>query len=212
MPDLEEKLFHAYPEEGELVHEFSEEFEKKMEKLINRARQKESFGIPVSTGKRIAAIIIAAMIGFLTASLSVEAVREKLFDFVKKVHEIYTETIYIVPEGKVGKFEPLYPDYIPRGYELTIKDTDKTFLYLCYENKEKNSFFIQEEQIKDMSLYMDNEYIKEEEAYINNWKGKICYKKDGRIRSIWETDNCIYIVSATDLSKKKVLKICESLK
>ena len=55
-------------------------------------------------------------------------------------------------------------------------------------------------------------YIKEEEAYINNWKGKICYKKDGRIRAIWETDNCIYIVSATDLSKKKVLKICESLK
>ena len=42
MPGLEEKIMKAYPEEGEFTHEFSESFEKRMEKLLARMRKKDT--------------------------------------------------------------------------------------------------------------------------------------------------------------------------
>ncbi|MGN0332126.1 MAG: DUF4367 domain-containing protein [Lachnospiraceae bacterium] len=217
MPALEEKLFHAYPEEGELVHEFSEEFEKKMEKLINRARQKESYGIPVCTGKRIAAIIIAAMIGFLLASLHtkalpIEHILKKFYSYDEIVYEKATERRFTVPDEKSGEFKPMEPIYIPKGYELTDKDGDETFSYLCYKNPEGDSFFITQEQIIDgMVVSEDNEYVSEEEIIIHGFQGRISYKENGTIHIRWESDSTLYITAGNRLSKEELLKVCKSL-
>lgn len=218
MPSLEEKIMRAYPKEEELTHEFSEEFERKMKKLIKRAAQKEKYGLPVTTGRRIAAAVAVGLIGAMivsmtTKALNMEYIKTKLYEFVRTVYETHTESRYSAPQDKVGEFVPLYPAYIPEGYELTIEDQDETFLVLSYEDGKGDSIFIQQEQVIDGMIFSeDNEYADEENVYIQEWEGKLYYKNDGTIRARWDTSNCIYVVSATNLSRKDVLKICESLK
>lgn len=218
MPALGEKIAQAYPEEEKLVHEFSEEFEKKMKKLIKRARYKEWYGIPISTAKRIAAMILVALIVFLltavhTKAFPMERIIEKLFSYQETVYDKETDRRFEIPEGKAGEFVPLHPTYIPEGYELVIEDGDDTFSYLSYEKSETDGFFIQQEQVLDgMIVSDDNEYIKEEKTKIHGYPGSISYKEDGQIHIRWESDSTLYWVAADQLSKDELIKICEGLK
>lgn len=217
MPALEEKIMRAYPKEEELAYEFSEEFERKMERLMKRAAQKEKYGLPVSTGKRIAAAIAIGLIGVMvlavnTKALNMEFIRTKLYEFTQTVYDTYIERRYTAPEDKVGEFVPLYPEYIPEGYELAIEEADDTSLLLSYENKEESCLVISQEQIQDgMSVSDDNEYISESPVEILGHQGKISRKEDGQIHIRWESENTLYLVGADGLTEEELLKVCESL-
>lgn len=218
MPKLEEKLMKAYPEDVEFTHEFSAGFEKRMEKLLTRIRQKERYGIPIRTGARIAAAIALILAGSVVVSvntdaLSLERIREKLYEYTQVIHKKETEKRYYAPEEKVGEFVPLYPSYIPEEYELVIEDEDETFLVLSYENKRKDVLFIEQDQIVDgMVVGEDNEYVREKETDILGFTGRICYKEDGAIHIWWESENTRYLVAADNVNEKELIKVCESLK
>lgn len=68
--------------------EFSEKFERKMDKLIRR-RNKPYFNL-ICTGGRRAACIVAAIIILSASSLSVEAVREVVHDFFMSIFGDHT--------------------------------------------------------------------------------------------------------------------------
>ena len=61
-------------------HEFSDKFNRKMKKLI--ARQKKQYFRFVSTAGRRAACIILAVVVISASALSVEAVRNAVYDFL----------------------------------------------------------------------------------------------------------------------------------
>lgn len=218
MPTLEEKIMRAYPKEEELAYEFSEEFERKMKKLMKRAAQKEKYGLPVSTGKRIAAAIAIGLIGIMavsvnTKALNMEFIRTKLYEFTQTVYDTYIERRYTAPEDQVGEFVPLYPEYIPEGYELAIEEADDTSLLLSYENREESCLVISQEQIQDgMNVSDDNEYISESPVEILGYQGKISRKEDGQIHIRWESENTLYLVGADGLTEEELLKVCETLK
>lgn len=218
MQELEKKIIKAYPDDEELTHKFSKEFERKMEKYIKRVRQKEKYGIPIKTGGRIAAAIALVFIGVMAASLNsdalnMERIKTKLYEYTQVEHKKETEKRYYATEEQVGEFVPLYPTYIPEGYELVIEDGDETFLVLSYENERKDVLFIEQDQIIDgMAVGEDNEYIKEERTEIQEYKGRICYKEDGALHIWWESENIRYVVAADTVAKEDLLKVCESLK
>lgn len=218
MPGLEEKLMRAYPDDSELAHEFSESFEKAMEKYLKRVRQKEKYGVPIRNGARIAAafaliITSAVVVSFRTDALSMERIRTKLYEYTQVVREKETEKRYYATKEKAGEFVPLYPAYIPDGYKLMIQDEDETFLFLSYERSESDGLIIDQEQVKDgMAVGEDNEYVREEKTMILGYEGRICYKENGIIHIWWESEDTLYCVGADSLDKEELLKICESLK
>lgn len=212
MPKLDEKLLNALPEENEICVKFTDKFNRQMDILVRRAKQKERYGIPVTTWRRLAAALAVVIAGSMAAALSVEANREKLYEFTKKVYETYTETHYSSKGDKVGKFVPLYPEYIPEGYKLAIKEEYDGYLFLSYENELHSVVISQEQVINGMVFAEDNEYIKEESCKVCGQTGMVCYKEDGTVRVLWDTSNTLYMISATDLSKEELLKMCESLK
>ena len=72
-------------------HEFSDKFNRKMKKLI--ARQKKQYFRFVSTAGRRAACIILAVVVISASALSVEAVRNAVYDFIIKIfsnHSVVT--------------------------------------------------------------------------------------------------------------------------
>lgn len=215
MPALEEKVLQAYREEKEQPHEFSSGFERKMRQLIKRMLQKERYGFPVTTVRRAAAVIVVAA-GVMAASLSVEAVRDKLYEFVQTIYETYIETRYSVTEGTTGEFRPLYPTYIPEGYVSAIEDRDENFLVLSYEKEDENGLqgiVIAEDQITDGLLVSDdNEYVSESIVDVLGHEGRLSRKSDGCIHVLWEADGCLYIVIADVLTEDEILKVCNTLK
>ncbi len=110
------RQLEAIPAENEIDYEFSEEFKKKSEKLIRR-QEKAAWWFFQSTGKKAAAIIIAVIIGF-TATLSIDAVREPIFNFFYKVFSTHTDIEYKRIDKKAITDYYTVPE-VPEGYELS---------------------------------------------------------------------------------------------
>ena len=216
VPGYMEKVIDSLPDADEIDYEFSEEFKRKMEILIKRARLKEKYHIPITTGKRVAAAILLILSITLSVTFSVEAVREKVFDFIKTIYNTYISTVYYSDDEIVEKFVPLYPEYIPDGAELVTEEVGETSLLLEYElNKADEMHFvlIHQQQIKDGLVVTDNtEYEKEESCIIHECSATIYHEKDGVVRITWEEKGCLYLVLGTNVEKGELLKICDSLK
>lgn len=216
VPGYMEKVIDSLPDADEIDYEFSEEFKRKMEILIKRARLKEKYHIPITTGKRVAAAILLILSITLSVTFSVEAVREKVFDFIKTMYRNYITTVYYSDDEVVGVFVPLYPEYIPDGAKLVTEESGETSLTLEYEWDKSNQSFcvlIHQEQIKNGLLVAKNtEYTKKENWTIRGDSATIYYEDENILRISWEENECLYMVLGTNVTRDELIKICESLK
>lgn len=209
MPGLDEKLTSAMQENVD--YRFTDDFEKKMETLIKRGWQKRKYGIPVTTSRRVAAILIIVLIGTFALSMGVEAVREKLFDFIEIEHDTYIEKRFFVNEKESEEFLPLWPTYIPEGYDLVAEELFEDYHFLSYEFEEGNIIICQEQIVDGMVVSQDNKYVKEKEINIQGVSAQMKYKENGVIRILWEKQNCIFTVSGKKIAEEELIRICESL-
>lgn len=125
--------FHDIPCDDSLIqHEFSPEFEQKMEKLI---RQEHSFfwHFINTTSKRIAVFAVVFIMLFTTAC-SVDSIREPIVHFLITIYETFTEYTF---EGENS--EMITQEYqitsIPTGFIQTDCFKDDTGIVTTYENE-----------------------------------------------------------------------------
>lgn len=209
MPRLDEKLISAM--QVNVDYHFTDGFETKMATLIKRNRQKRKYGIPVTTSRRVAAILVIVLIGMFTLSMSVEAVREKVLDFIETKHDTHIEKIYFMNEKESEEFLPLWPTYIPEGYKLVAEELLEDYHFMVYEFEEGNIIVCQEQIVDGMVVSQDNEYVKEKEINIQGVSAQIKYKENGIIRILWEKQNCMFTVSGENIDEEELIKICKSL-
>lgn len=212
MTTLGDKCLQALPQEEEIVHEFTEQFQQKMKKFLKRAKLKEKYKIPLTVWGRAVASVAVVMIGIFLASLSVEAIRTEIYEFIQQRFETFTRTEYQVIKNEPVEFVPLYPQYIPEGYEMDVCDEDEGYLFLRYVNAEGKGFSIQQMQITDgLAVYENSDYIITREVKVRGEKAVLGKTDDGSVQMRWKTDGCLYQVEATSLSELEVMKICNSL-
>ncbi len=101
-------------------HEFSDKFNRKMKKLI--ARQKKQYFRFVSTAGRRAACIILAVVVISASALSVEAVRNAVYDFIIKIFS--NHSVVTIESGTDDGYptsieEKYYISQLPAGFKQT---------------------------------------------------------------------------------------------
>ncbi len=114
--------FSDIPPENEIEHEFSEKYLREKEKLIRKVGT--SYWKYVNTVAKRAAVIIVTFIIAFSSLMSVEAVREKVLNFVYTVFETFTEVNSNDDESEKGI--KLYYDIenIPIGYsQIFVQNT-----------------------------------------------------------------------------------------
>lgn len=214
MKALDEKILDALPNDEDIKHRFSIEFEQKISKLFKREKQRLRYGFPIESWKRVVAMFAVMIIGLLTVTLSVDAIREKVFSCIETIYDTYTSKHFYIEEASVGGFVPMYPSYIPEGYTLAIEDVEEDGMFLSYETEdEKDCIIISQDLIYNQMHYADdNEYVEEDICLIQEEEAEIGIKSNGTICLRWEKNGIIYLVSATNLLEDEVIKVCESLK
>lgn len=212
MTSLGDKCLHAMPKEEEIEYEFSERFQQKMKILLRRAELKEKYKIPITAWGRTAASIAVVIIGIFLASLGVEAIRTEIYEFIQQRYKTFTRTEYEVIKSEPVEFVPLYPQYIPEGYELDVCDVDEGSSLLKYRNVTGDGFWIYQELITDeLSTYEDSDYVAQEQVEIHGEEAMLGIKKNGAVNIRWRTDTSIYVFVASQINKEECLKICNLL-
>ncbi len=194
----------------ELNYKFSDKFKRKINKLIKR-REKPYFKLICTTGRRIVCTATAVII-ILASSLSVEAIREAVHDFLMNIFKGHTAV------SVRGTMED-YPAFIeeeyeianlPDGFELVDYYADDMSIFAMYANNDKYIFFQQMAYDKFKENF-DNEHSNIE-CY-TDLLGNEFLIQDTKHNCCVVYNNGRYIIQITsNLDKYEVVSLCKDTK
>ncbi len=166
-----EQQLKSIPLEDEIDYEFSESFQKKIEKLI-RKQERTVWRFFQSAERKAAAIILALIIG-LSATLSIDAIREPIFEFFYKMFSTHTEIEY---DQNVNKTITEYYTLskVPDGYKETMDNRfGELSTYILWMNNEYDQIKLQQ-FVAETSATFNSEDCVVKEVSVNNINTLLC--------------------------------------
>ena len=146
---------HIPQNEEEIEFEFSNRFNKRMERLIN-AQRKSYYKLINTAAKRVAIIFILILTMFTTA-FSVKAIREPIIEFVKQIYETFVH--YSVEGDTVDKITKEYNiTEVNVGFIEIDRNTTDISVTTTYENSSGDVIIFSQLTTQSSSgLFFDNE-------------------------------------------------------
>lgn len=191
-------------------YEFSDKYRRKMNKLIKR-REMPYFRLICTAGRRFVCAAAAVVI-ILASSLSVEAVREAIHDFLMNIFNGHTAV------SVSGTIED-YPTFIeeeyeianlPDGFELVDFYADDMLVFSTYLKDDKYIFF-QQMVYDDFNENFDNSHSITE--YYTDEFGKEYLIQDTGHNWCVIANNGKYIIQVTsNLDKETTISLCKDTK
>lgn len=210
MPIVDEAILRAIESEVDYNYMFSENYERKMKKVI---RQEARMWVRdfMRFARKAAVVVICILAALFALTMSVEAYRTKFFQTVKEIWEdsvIYTYFSEVNEEG----FREMEPQYIPEGYEEIKRFNNGDLFTVVYENN------LHERIIWDQMLVTDGQY----NAWDMQYESQITYQLDrgilfisiysnGYMISHYECDKYIYIMYTYNITVEDICKMYESM-
>lgn len=141
-------------------HEFSDKFNRKMKKLI--ARQKKQYFRFVSTAGRRAACIILAVVVISASALSVEAVRNAVYDFIIKIFS--NHSVVTIESGTDDGYptsieEKYYISQLPAGFKQTQYGETDNSISVFYSNGKKEFYLTRMSKVIIIYIWIMSERI-----------------------------------------------------
>lgn len=209
---VEEEMTRLPSDEEIGVHQFSPEFERKMEKLLRHEHRPHRILLH-STGKRVA--VLAAVIALLAASmLSVGAVRESIVSFFTEVYEEFTAIIFDQPEEmgrtyEADSIDAIEVTYIPEGFELISESKNDVESRMEYVDDCGNRIIIRQTLNRNTQKTIDTEDVESEEVVVKKYRG-IYFENKGFGTLIWDDSKQSFEI-AGNVERDEIFKVAESI-
>lgn len=201
--------FRDVPRDDSLIqHEFSPEFERKIEKLIRK--EKTFFWHFVNTASKRVAVIAVVLVMLFTTACSMEAIREPIVRFLIEVYESFTE--YRFEGEKSGTITKEYTmTTVPEGYEETDYLKDEVGITTTYENSYGNMIRFSQTITDETYLSIDGEYAETEVRDVSGREVHL-YLRDGISVAFWIEDTYLLkIVCHGSFTEQDIIDIIESI-
>lgn len=196
-----QNLIAEFPEE---IPEplYSKKHIKRMNVLINKMRNDTYHHFTTKTVKVL--LIAAILLSFLLVAFTVPSTR----DFIIERYEKYSA--YVLLQGHSSSLDSeIKFEYLPNGFELTEKNTGKSFsgeVYYCGEK-----YLVAEKHISKANVSFNTESYDYETVVCNNIKYTIFRSNSGSYGIVWNKNDNIYTLSG-NLSENELLEIAKQIK
>lgn len=208
----------AYLEADELLIEydvcdytFPDEFYRKMNKLINR-RKKPYFRMINTVGKRAACIAIALFIASATTVMSVDALRNAVFNFFINVFSDHSD-IKVIDDVQ-------HPDTIEDIYEITYDLSDYRVDYKNYDEYQRFTVYLKPDTNTQLNFYqftsqtfdmrINTEGAEITHLDINGYDTIYYFNNLGFHNLIWDNGKYIFMLCVNS-NKKEAIQIAKSV-
>lgn len=192
--EVASKEFAHIPDEDDIEYEFSERFNKKMDKLFKKIERNSNYPT-VGHSKRIITVLAAILIIF-TGLMSVSAIREPVVNFIVEKYETFIELFFWGDTSEQIEYEYGFSK-IPKGFELINKTNSDGVVYSEYKNAETEEVIILDQSITDGSwISIDNEHGETTIEIIKGNKTYIYTNNNGeKIQAIWIKGTYYFILT-----------------
>lgn len=204
-----ERLDNAeLPGEDEIEWEFSEKFEKSMDKLIRKNNR-----IRLSTRRTVTKGLLAALIASIVifaALMSVTASREPIIEFVKKIFPQFNEiTLNEASVPPVDTIETEYTlSYLPDGFELDTYQKSDYSVFSVWKNAEGDKILFTQ-SILDSNYMIDNEYDYQE-LEVDGQKAYFAEDEYGGTLRWSDSDYC-FVIKVSSSIKSDIMMLQQNV-
>ena len=155
-------------------------------------------------------ILIISMVGSL--SISVEAVRIRVIEFITEVFEKFTSISYQKHEGEHSdKIEVSYlPRYIPEGFEVIEEEQIFNDVHINYRNGLGEEILFRQIEINTNNSIVDTEGTILEKILLED-REYYYYENKGVKNIIWIQGEYQISISS-EIDKDELIKMCLSVK
>lgn len=217
-----EELFNAFrevaseefahiPNEDDIEYEFSERFNKKMDKLFKKIERNCTYPT-IKPSKRILTVIAAILIIF-ACLMSVSAIREPIVNFVLGFFEDHIDFGFSGDVSEEIEYEYSLSE-IPEGFELTVNNNEGGTVYTEYTNIKTGDIIILTQSITDSGdISVDKEHGTITKEFIDGMDVYIYeYNSNNYINAIMIKENySVMIVYYGDIEKEEFIDLVKSI-
>ncbi len=190
---------------------FSDEFERKMNKLIT-ARRNPLWNYVNSAAKKAAAIFIGIII-IGAAGMSVKAVRDPVIQFVKTIYEKFISVTF--DGDTTDMIQTVYKiTSIPDGFHLSEKEISDSKVYYSFNDKNGVAITFAQHTSEYGQLTFDNENSVSNEIQIDDLSVTIITNtKDKNFKyAFWENEGYIFELTCfAELTENEFIEIIRSV-
>ena len=157
----------------------------------------------------VAAVLCIVMISCAALTVTSDAFRGKVFDFMVIEKNEYCDFVSKNKAATQG-LTVRYPQYLPDGYVKTDEDKLEDMNIQTYKNQGTGEYlFITQMKDEGMTLSVDNEYAAREKCFIGIYEAYYICDEDSSML-IWDEDG-IYFEIASSLDKDTMIRIAEAM-
>lgn len=217
-----EELFNAFrevaseefahiPNEEDIEYEFSERFNKKMDKLFKKIERNCTYPT-FSLSKRILTVVAAIIIMF-AGLMSVSAIREPIVNFIVEKYETFVDFFFSGDTSKQIEYEYGFSE-IPNNFDLVTKTNDYDIIYAEYKNEITDDEIVFKQTITDEKwITEDNEHGTTTTEFINGVEIHIYeYNNGNYIHAHWiEKSYSLFLAYYGDITKEEFIDLIKSI-
>ena len=198
----------------------SEESAKRFEKLLKahlrKDKGKSRRKFLYKAVNRVAVAVLAVVITFSVAMVSVQAFRVKVLNLLIDVEERYT-SFQLTEDDASGSGKPsvnwtneYMPAYIPDGYEVSDSKNLDSIKSIMYKNA-ADQVIMYKEFSSGTNLAVDSENASRNEKIDINGNAGNLIVKNSMASVVWQMDGKLFLVQG-ETSPDEAVKIAESVK
>ena len=209
---LSDELIEEWENIPDTDHKPSEDFEKKIKKLIGKTKNRELYKELLNIGKVAAAFIIIIGIALFGSTMKVKADPHLYF---KKMEVLLNDaSMYVYDEELNNYYLTLYePTYVPDGYEEVSREVDDMGINIRYKNKQGESITWKQRLIIYTNVSStDSEYNAEIDTEYAGENIKMYIYEDGYKYLYYESGTCIFKINANNITVEDMYKMINDMK
>lgn len=163
-----------------------------------------------TVGTKAAAILFVVAASMLVITLSVDAIRVKMFNMLLKTNKEYTSVrVDEVPTVSIEWEEYYYPAWLPEGFCIDAAYEFRNMKMIKFRNGDNQQIMFTQ-AANGAALHLNTEDGEQTEVMINH-KAAILSEKSGENILFWNNDESSFCLSS-DLNSDILIQIAESVK
>lgn len=208
--------------------EFSDIHKAKMKKLFKEAKNRENKKAVAAIGKKIAIVVLCAMLITVGLVGTVDAWRREVIKFIMKSNDDNYMSITFGDDNNTEEsgdienaedsgdntfiIDDIHFMYVPEGFEFVKSDESNKAQYYSFlsNNKDKN-LKLKKEVINNIEKFVDIEETSSEKYKFED-KEVFKVRKSERVYYIWNVENTLYSVCSNIENEEIILKFIENIK
>ncbi|MCD8192369.1 MAG: DUF4367 domain-containing protein [Oscillospiraceae bacterium] len=216
LPQAERALMARVPPEGELSHEFSRRFRRRMSALIRYERRSPAARTAAKLGK-IAAVLLLTLAVSFGAVIGTDT--EARAEFLAWVREIYEENYvyrFFAEQSTPSELPTYEVGWLPQGYAEADRDSNEYSNFILYLDEEGNMLYLEyvlmESSVSVQVYNVEPENV--EQAEVNGIPADFYRSPDPDMAShvVWaDEESGIMLMVGGNADKSVILHIAESV-